>query len=174
MRRAQPLVVTDLQRQILTRWVRKTSTTSHRLYRRAQIILWSVEGVRNVEQARRLQLQRHTINKWQKRWRAAFEGLKEAEDAGASTVDLTDTIRVLLTDKQRSGGPTTFTAEQLALIIALACEQPEDPGLPVTHWTPRELAQEAIRRGIVATISPRHVDRILKKGRSDLIKAGTG
>ena len=119
MRRAEPVLLTDLQREILTLWVRKTSTTPHRLYRRAQIVLWSAQGVRNVEQARRLQLQRHTITKWQKRWRAAFDGLKDAETSGASQADLTNTIQVLLTDHHRSGGPTTFTAEQLTQILSL-------------------------------------------------------
>ena len=29
-------------------------------------------------------------------------------------------------------------------IIALACEPPAQSGLPVSHWTPTELAREAI------------------------------
>ena len=55
-------------------------------------------------------------------------------------------------------------AEQLTQIIAVACEQPEECGRPVTHWTPKELADEVVKRGIVDTISPRHVDRLLKRG----------
>ena len=34
-----------------------------------------------------------------------------------------------------------------------------DSGRPVTHWTPRELADEVIKRGIVPSISARHVGR---------------
>ena len=49
-------------------------------------------------------------------------------------------------------------------IIATACEPPEKSGRPVTHWTSRELADEVIKRGIVATISVRHVGRFLKDG----------
>ena len=33
---------------------------------------------------------------------------------------------------------------------------------PVSSWTPRELADEAVKRGIVEQISPRTVERFLK------------
>ena len=55
----------------------------------------------------------------------------------------------------RPGAPATFSAEQWCQIIALACEPPEASGRPISHWTPRELADEACKRGIVATISKR-------------------
>jgi hypothetical protein len=32
----------------------------------------------------------------------------------------------------------------------------------VSTWTPHELASEAVKRGIVSTISPRTVERFLK------------
>jgi hypothetical protein len=72
----------------------------------------------------------------------------------------------ILSDEYRSGAPARFTAEQVAQLIALACESPEQCGLPVTNWTPTELAKEAARRGIVEEISPRHVDRVLKRRRA--------
>ena len=61
--------------------------------------------------------------------------------------------------------PPKFSAEQVTQILALACEPPQDSGRPVTHWTPRELAEEAKQRGIVRSISPRQVGRFLKDGR---------
>ena len=70
----------------------------------------------------------------------------------------------VLADKYRSGTPPKFTAEQLTALIALACERPEALGLPVNRPTPAELAREAVKRGIVESISPRHLDRILKRG----------
>jgi len=69
-------------------------------------------------------------------------------------------------DLPRPGCPGKFTAEQIAQILAVACEPPEDSGRPVTHWTPTELADEVVHRGIVASISPRHVGRFLKYGRT--------
>jgi putative transposase len=47
-------------------------------------------------------------------------------------------------------------------IMALACEKPEAADRPVSTWTPSELADEAIKRGIVTKISPRTVERFLK------------
>jgi hypothetical protein len=71
----------------------------------------------------------------------------------------------VLADKPRSGAPPTFTPEMITQIIALALQDPEEVGRPITHWTPAELADEAVRQGIVASISPRTVGRFLKRGR---------
>jgi putative transposase len=71
-------------------------------------------------------------------------------------------IERLLSDSPRRGWAGKFSAEQVAQIIAVACEPPEKCGRPVTHWTPRELADEAKKRGIVESISARQVGRFLK------------
>jgi putative transposase len=68
----------------------------------------------------------------------------------------------VLADAPRPGAPDTFTAEQIVQIINLACTPPADSERPVDAWTPRELAEEAIKRQIVPTISPRSVGRFLK------------
>ncbi len=52
-------------------------------------------------------------------------------------------------------------------MVVLACEQPKER--PISHWTGREIAEEVMRRGIVAHISPRHAARLLKKGTSSPI-----
>ena len=80
----------------------------------------------------------------------------------------------LLSDLPRAGVTPTFSAEQLTMIIAVACELPEESGRPVTHWTPRELVDEVVKRGIVDSISPRHIDRLLKGGISVHTSATTG
>ena len=134
----------------------------------------SADGMSIAEQGRRLGVDRQRIRRWRVRWSDAVEALAQAEQQGANEKDLTTRLRALLSDAPRPGGPCTFTAEQLTRIIAVACEQPEDCGRPVTHWTPRELVQEVGKRGIVETISPRHIARFLKKTRSDRTRAGTG
>src|SRR5262249_11647536 len=48
-------------------------------------------------------------------------------------------------------------------LIALACEPPEKSGRPITHWTGKELADEAVVRGIVDSISPAQVNRYLRE-----------
>jgi len=70
-----------------------------------------------------------------------------------------------LYDAPRPGTPATFSVEQWCQIMALACEPPADSQRPISHWTPRELADEATNRGLVATISERHVGRFLKSRR---------
>src|SRR6266567_4521931 len=73
---------------------------------------------------------------------------------------------VLLAGAPREGAPAKFTPEQVCQIIALACEKPADSNRPISQWSHRELADEIVQRGIVASISPRHAGRLLKRGRS--------
>ena len=73
-------------------------------------------------------------------------------------------VETRLSDAARSGSPGKFSAEQVAQIIAIACEVPQDSGYPVSHWTAKELAMEAVKRGVVESISERQVGRFLKRG----------
>ncbi|MBI5477298.1 MAG: helix-turn-helix domain-containing protein, partial [Deltaproteobacteria bacterium] len=88
-----------------------------------------------------------------------------AEAAAVTDEALEAAILDVLADEYRSGTPGKFSAEQLAQLIALACQDPKELGLPVSHWTPRELALAAQERGIVDSISPRHVARFFGGGR---------
>ena len=94
------------------------------------------------------------------RWLEATPQFEAAQD---DSQHLRRLVEATLDDAPRSGAPLTFSAEAVAQIIALACEAPADSGRPVTHWTNEELADEAIKRGIVAKISPRSVGRFLKR-----------
>jgi putative transposase len=66
-----------------------------------------------------------------------------------------------LEDAERSGAPATFTMEQVLRLFALACQPPSNYQRPMSHWSARELADELVKQGIVETISPRHVGRLL-------------
>jgi hypothetical protein len=66
-----------------------------------------------------------------------------------------------LADAPRSGAPPKFSPEEICQIIALACEQPCDYERPITHWTVRELRDQAVQEQIVSEISERQVRRIL-------------
>jgi putative transposase len=103
------------------------------------------------------------VSVWRGRWAAAQTRLAAAEQ---SSDDLAVVIADVLADAPRPGTPPTFSAEQVVQIVALACTDPAETGRPITQWTPRELADEAIGRGIVTTISPQSVERFLKAGRS--------
>ena len=174
MARAVQVQVSERQRTLLERWERNKADTPYRLVERSRIILMSADQVSNAEQARRLGVDRQRPRRWRRRWAAAAGRLAAAEREGVNDRDLAAVVSEILSDEARPGGPATFTAEQLTQIIAVACELPEESGRPVTHWTPRELADEAVKRGIVDSISPRHVDRLLKGGISVHTRRSTG
>lgn len=167
MARAKGVVtLTEQQRAILER-LSRSRTEAQRLVERAQIILMSAEDRLNVEQAEEIGVNHQRIRRWRCRWADRQEGLAAAEAEGASTRDLEALIIEVLSDDYRSGTPPRITPEQIAQIIAVGCEQPSECGRPVSHWTPRELADEVVKRGIVDRISPRHVARFFGGGRSE-------
>jgi len=160
-----PITLTPTQHTLLARLLRR-QTSSQRLIRRLQIILAAAEGANNEQVGRQLSLVPKTVRIWRDRWLAAAPRLQAREEDGSSIPDLTAAIEAVLTDAPRSGTPPTFGAEQLCQIVALACEHPEESDRPVTHWTPPELAAEAVKRGIVDHISPRTVGRVVKRGQA--------
>lgn len=92
----------------------------------------------------------------------AADGLAKAEAERVSAKEWEALIVGLFADAPRPGAPVKFAAEQVAQIVATACETPADSGCPVTHWTPTELRLEVLKRGIVEEISARSVGRFLK------------
>jgi transposase len=140
--------LSEEERQALHTLIRAHKTPQHLSFR-AQIILLLADGLHAPAVARHLGTTRTTVRRWRQHW------LKRH---GC-------TVPERLQDAARPGAPATFSAEQWCQLIALACEPPEGSGRPISHWTPRELADEARNRGIVTTISERHVGRFLKSGR---------
>lgn len=173
-RQAAIVRVSVRQKEVLHKWVRNAAGTPHRLVERCRIVLMSADAVNNKEQARRLGVDRQRVRRWRTRWAEHEPRLRQAEREGVKDKDLASLVREVLDDVSRPGGPSKFSAEELAQIISVACEPPADSGRPVTHWTPRELADEVVVRGIVDSISPRHIDRFLKQLRSGRIKAAIG
>src|SRR6266568_4867622 len=160
---ASALNVSPLQSQLLERMVHR-STTAQRLVKRGHIILEAAKGTSNSQIAQHLQMGYETVRRWRDRWYAAESRLQAVEATGKPKL-LGQAIEALLTDVQRPGAPETFTFEQFMQIMALACEAPGESQRPVSSWTPRELADEAVKRGIVTQISPRTVGRFLKDER---------
>jgi hypothetical protein len=58
--------------------------------------------------------------------------------------------------------PNSFPPLQRAQIVELACLEPVAEGLHITHWTSDDLARQAVADGIVESISPSMVRRILR------------
>ena len=130
--------------------LRRAHRTPQRLALRAWIILLAAAGKGVRATARMIGVEAKTVRFWRRRWLA---GKDEGSIAGR------------LADAPRSGAPATFTAEQVCAIVALACEPPAACGRPITHWSQNELAREAVKRGLVGSISQRSVGRMLKSGR---------
>ncbi len=141
----QPIILTEGQKKMLEHLARR-STSTQRLARRARIILAAAEGYNNEQIARELRINRETARLWRGVWLDA----KAAEHLGAleevDKKELRRSIEEVLADRPRSGAPPTFTPEQVCQIVAVACEEPQGSGRPVTHWSTPELADEVIKR----------------------------
>ena len=144
--------------------IARQRNAEYRTVVRAKLILAMAAGVGNRELARSQQMDREVIRIWRTRWIELTPKLARAEVAQASEQDLRSLILTGLSDLPRSGAPVTFTAEQVAQMVAVACEDPSQSGLPISHWPPQELAVEVVKRQIVERISPSSIGRFLKSG----------
>jgi putative transposase len=100
------------------------------------MILRSAAGTGVREIARQLGVWPKTMRHWRACWLV-------------SAADTPVTAR--LADAARPGAPARFT--------------PEQSNLPLSHWSQSELAREAVRRGIVDSISHGSVGRLFKRCR---------
>jgi len=148
---AAPIALTPEEGSALQRLAR-AQKTPRSLAERAEMILRSAGGTEVREIARQLGVWPKTVRHWRARWLA---GPAEAP------------VVLRLEDAPRSGAPATFTPEQVCALMALACEPPEKSDLPLSHWSQSELAREAVRRGIVDSISHGSVGRFLKRSRPE-------
>ena len=126
----------------------RRSSAPQGLVTRARIILQATERNANKAIASSLNISPCCITRWTQRW----EQDQENERPTLSR----------LIDLPRSGRPSEIEPEQLCLLVALACENPESYGRPITHWTRKELTEEAIKQEIFSTISSRHLGRLLQ------------
>jgi putative transposase len=126
-------------------------TTPQQIVLCARIILLAHQEQNNQQIAQHLGIGVDTARHWRGRW-VALQAIPLSEMS----------VTARLADAPRPGAPATISAEAYCQIMALACQPPENWGRPITHWTERELAEEAIKQQIVETISPRQVGRFLK------------
>ncbi len=148
----------DKERAQLEQLVRRHSTPQN-LVRRARIILLANgEAQSNTAISEHLGVTKANVTHWTKRW---------IERASESTENR-------ISDLPRSGAPSRITAEQWCKIMALACELPEIHGLPISHWSHKELRNEILKQGIVEQISVSHVGTFLKQQNFNLTAVATG
>jgi putative transposase len=160
----QPQTVTlSPPQQLLVEALLRQHSCPQALALRLRIVLGAAAGQPNQSLAQALACSLPTVRKWRRRWAEAHAQLAAVEQHPA---DLRALVATILADAPRSGAPGSFSAEQIVQIINLACLPPPDLGRPIDAWTPRELADEAVKQAIVSTISARSVGRFLKRGRS--------
>jgi putative transposase len=128
--KAAKVVITERQQDILQRWVRSRSCPQG-LAQRAEIILLAFERWQNGLIADQLGCERHAVGIWRRRRADAFDTLVRIECLeGLSALETA--IENVLSDNPRSGCPGTFAPDQIAQIIAVASEPPEDSGAGMT------------------------------------------
>jgi transposase len=122
--------------------------TPQLIARRARIILMAnEERMSNADIAKEIGINKAKVTLWTQRW--IERGLEPVLDR--------------LRDRPRPGAPDTITPEQWCRVMALACESPQAHGYPISHWSSKELAAEAIKQGIVERLSAGHLRKMLKK-----------
>jgi putative transposase len=145
-----PLSLSEVERNELEHLVRRHST-GQQIAQRGRIILEANAGKNNSQIARELGISVETARAWRKRW-LVLQAVAPADLA----------VEDRLSDVPRPGRRSQISAEQICQLIAMACQQPKER--PISQWTGREIADEAMARGIIKQISPRHAARLLKKG----------
>ena len=142
MSRSSPFVITlsDADRAELQRRARCYSAP-HAEVVRAKIVLLAACGLENTVIAERLDVHAGVVCRWRKRF--AAEGM-----AG-------------LADRQRSGRPRVHAAAVVAEVKAMACEPPEDRGVPQSRWSAADLAAQAVAEGLVESVARSTVARWL-------------
>ncbi len=156
------VTLTAVERAELEALVR-AHQTAQQVALRARMLLAAADGGNNAQIARRLGLEADTVRLWRARW------------LGLGAIPLAELgVAERLADAPRPGGPCRITAEQVCRITALACEAPAASDRPISHWSGRELADEAVRRGLVDRLSPRHANRLLKRGICSPTASATG
>ena len=157
---AAKIIISERQQKLLEEFS-TSRTVGQCIVQRAAIILLGFTGMLNEEISVQVGLNRIQVGIWRQRWRDAWQALCVWECTEPHR--LREAIRDVLADAPRPGAPATFTAAQVAQIVALACEPPKLSGRPIDHWTLRELRDEAIARQIVTAISASQIGRFLQQ-----------
>lgn len=135
------------ERAFLEKRIRAEGPAQQVARRARNVVLANDAGWSNRAIGDALNIHNAEVSTWTKRWiQRAMEPLAER-----------------LCELPRSGRPDTIRAVQGCGIFALACEPPHALGRPISHRTRRELADEAIRQGIVDRLSEGHRRKMLKK-----------
>lgn len=162
---AKSLVMSDREHKVLNKY-NQSRKIPHHYKVRSSIILRASRGESNLHISREEQTTRLTVQRWRSRWGHGYERLQDYQSNNPKAMsdhELLGKMLELLSDEPRVGAPEQITLAEKQQIVALACEKPEDHGIPMTQWNREMLAKVAMAEGIVEKISPRYISDILKK-----------
>ena len=142
------ILITGEQRVELNK-ISKSRNAAQKLVQRSEIILSAADGHGPTKIAKNSGVHRSTATRWINRWLSCFQS------------DLP--VSQILDDAMRAGAPGLFEPDQICQLFAMACEKPSSYARPISHWSPRELADEMIKQGFVESISARQVGRLLNE-----------
>lgn len=125
------VIVTEKQHEILNE-LSKSRSISVAIATRSKIILLAFEKRLNEQIAEEVGLNRNQVGVWRVRWKQSFMDLVAVE-CNEDRSRLREAIIKLLSDLPRSGRPPTITAEQRTHVASLACEKPNESGLPISQ-----------------------------------------
>jgi len=137
---------------------------SKQLQERAAIVVLSSQGLTNKEIAAELGFEPRKAALWRNRWlerTAGFDLTQDGLGKKPSDRQLMSVLEQIFADSPRSGRPDRLSAAEKLRLQALACQSPEEFGLPFSVWTHEELSAQAKRIGI--EVSPSHYGKLLKK-----------
>ena len=80
-----------------------------------------------------------TVRRWHERFVGSYEPAADYCEAA---------LELLLNDAPRTGAPLIYSPEEQCAVVGIALQEPATFGRPITHWTPRELADEARKQNI--------------------------
>jgi transposase len=157
--KAARVTMTDTMYGILVR-LANSRMTPQSISVRIRMILLAWGRSSNIEISQQVGVGRQQVGLWRRRWRESQSALL-AMQFNESAAQFEQAILGVFCDAPRSGSPGKFTPEQVVGIISIACEPPSHSNRPVTTWTGRELADEAVKRGLVDSISTSQLNRFL-------------
>ena len=145
-------------RKILESLLRSTKSQA-RIVNRASIFVMSSDGKPDSEIAKSLNLHVNTISKWRHRFAEAYDILTGIEKDDPDKLE--ESVIKLLLDNPRSGAPEDYDANQRALVVTMACQNPSDYGFEISHWSLPYLRLAIENEGFAPGISESTINRIL-------------
>lgn len=152
-------VLSESMKTILSSFSKSRSLPAS-LVKRSKIILLSSQGFSNQIVATKAGLHYNHVAAWRNRFLQALPSLRDIESGTPDKLE--EEIRLLLSDRKRSGASPAFTPEQIIRIIDPACRNPCDFGYEASHWSLSLLVTEIKKQGIADRISEKSVSRFLK------------